>query len=139
MSRIWAALPLLEALDRPQAPAGTCWWRTLLTPNEDGHKMIVHTDTTTARLPARLGCWEWFDGQDAQLILGVDVFDVRYTGDDRREYLDVLAPVIPTRSGRWQNLTEPADARWPDPGGFTIPTYAFTAYPHTVSLRPAGG
>lgn len=138
MSRIWAALPLLEPLDQnaPNIPPNACWWRHPLLKGPDDHELIVRTDTTTPSKPARLGCWEWFDGLETQLILGVDVFRVELHYDVAWIY--VLAVDVPTQSPAWQNVTEPGNWNLPV-NGFTIPTYTFTAYPHTVSLRPAGG
>ncbi|AOT25735.1 hypothetical protein SEA_ZOMBIE_54 [Mycobacterium phage Zombie] len=81
MSRIWGALPLLDPMDpnAPAVPLNACWWRHPLPRNEDGHELIFRTDATSDIHAARLGCWEWFDGLDEQLILGVDVFRVAHS------------------------------------------------------------
>lgn len=136
MSRIWAALPLLGPLDpnAPNIPERACWWRHPLHKNEDGHTLIVRTDSTSDHRDARLGCWEWFDGLDEQLILGVDVFRVNYAYDHGRDYVDVLAPDVPTRSPAWRNLTEPGD--WSCDTGFTIPPSVFATLPYTVAPAP---
>lgn len=113
MSRIWAALPLLDdPLDPngPRIPAPACWWSHPLLKNEDGNHLILRTDTTTDYQAARLGCWEWFDGDQAQLIYGVDVFRVNFCYNGARlPHIDVLALDVPTRSLGWSNLTEPGD------------------------------
>lgn len=136
MSRIWAALPLLDGLDRPTAPAGVCWWRMHLPANGDGHHAIVRNDTLSEKQPARLTCIEWFDELDEQLILGVDVFEVRQTVRHVSWYLDVLSVRPPTQSPRWSNVTEPGDTDWPAPDGFTLPP-VFPSLPYPVAPRPA--
>lgn len=141
MSRIWAALPLLEGLDRPPAPDDVCWWRMHLPANSDGYHAIMRNDSLDRDRPARLTCIEWFDELDEQLILGVDVFEVRQTVRHISWYLDVLSVRTPTRSPRWVNLTEPGDTRWPAPDGFGLPHELFTSLPYPVApvVGAAGG
>ncbi|ANU79762.1 hypothetical protein BI023_gp56 [Mycobacterium phage Sneeze] len=136
MSRIWGALPELDPLDpnAPAIPSAACWWRHPLVKNEDGHELIVRTDSTTDIHAARLGCWEWFDGLDEQLILGVDAFRVEHTFDGARSHIDVLALDVPTRSPAWRNLTEPGE--WSYAGDFVIPSEAFVRLPYAVAPRP---
>ncbi|AYD84018.1 hypothetical protein KDW72_gp55 [Mycobacterium phage Grizzly] len=139
MSRIWAALPLLEDPLDPNAPVippDACWWRHPLARNEDGHELIVRTDSTSDMRAARLGCWEWFDGLDAQLIFGVDVFRVHHTFDGARSHLDVLALDVPTRSLAWRNLTEPGDWHVPRVDEYVIPSDAFVRLPYAVAPHP---
>lgn len=122
MSRIWAALPLPDPLEQWH-PLGVCWWRTSLPRGDDGHQMLIRTDSIHEDQPARLGCWEWFDGLDVQLIHGVDVFAEVFTSVGAGVmYLDVLA--LPEtivefgEKGRWRNLTDPTSpegARYPNP------------------------
>ncbi|GFG65802.1 hypothetical protein MKUB_32920 [Mycobacterium kubicae] len=112
MSRIWAALPELNPLDpdTPNPPAGACWWRHPLIRNAEGNELIIRTDSTSDRQAPRLGCWEFFDGSDEQLIAGVDVFRILVCQNTYgTSHIDVLALDVPTRSPRWLNLTEPGD------------------------------
>lgn len=137
MSRIWAALPELDPLDpnAPIIPPTACWWRHPLRKGPDGHELIVHTDSTTDIRAARLGCWEWFDGLDEQLILGVDVFRVTHAYENGSSYIDVLAVDVPTRSPAWRNLTEPDDWHYVGPD-YKIPASAFTGQPYTIAPPP---
>ncbi|QBP30269.1 hypothetical protein KDW77_gp55 [Mycobacterium phage Pinnie] len=123
MSRIWAALPLPNPLDQWH-PLGVCWWRSPLPRGDDGHQMIVRTDSVHDDQPARLGCWEWFDGLDVQLIHGVDVYGEVFSSVGAGVmYLDVLAlpeaiaGAFGEHATRWHNLTDPTSsdgARYPD-------------------------
>lgn len=123
VSRIWAALPLPDPFGQWH-PLGACWWRTTLPRNEDGHVVMVRTDQIHDDQEPRLGCWEWFDGLDVQLIHGVDVFGEVLSGHGAGVmYLDVLAlPDLISAFGdqakRWRNLTDPLSddgARYPNP------------------------
>ncbi|QBI96743.1 hypothetical protein SEA_DARIONHA_56 [Mycobacterium phage Darionha] len=133
----WGALPLLDPMDpnAPAVPLNACWWRHPLPRNEDGHELIFRTDATSDIHAARLGCWEWFDGLDEQLILGVDVFRVAHSYESGRSYIDVLAVDVPTRSPAWRNLTEPSEWHHVGPD-FTIPSEAFAGRPYTVAPMP---
>lgn len=152
MSRLWAALPFPDPLDegRP-APAGACWWRLLLPRNGDGHHLIIRTDARELHggdgrprptTPPRLGCWEWFDGLDVQLIGGVDVFDVCLEWDRGSQYLDVLAiPIALFTTKGWANLTSPEDQDQRHPSGFGhplhMPAMPFDYSPYVVG-SPSG-
>lgn len=149
MSRIWAALPLPDPLDQWH-PLGACWWRTPLPENEDRHRLIVRTDQIHDDTPARLGCWEWFDGLDVQLIHGVDVFgEVTGGAGGGAMWLDVLAlpEAIAGAFGehwqRWRNLTDPTSpdsARHPgheSAGGYGI-TLPPRPFPYSPRVRDVG-
>lgn len=62
-----------------------------LPANSDGYHAIMRNDSLDRDRPARLTCIEWFDELDEQLILGVDVFEVRQTVRHISWYLDVLS------------------------------------------------
>lgn len=144
MSRIWAPLPQPDPLDQPPAPAGACWWRKLLTVNGDGHHLIVHTFPDRGGDEPRLGCWEWFDGLDVQLVYGHDVIDVRFESRGRNTYLDVLALPAPFfASNHWANLTAPDDEDQRHPGtmglgmsGGALPPLAYPYAPHVQGRVP---
>ncbi|AHJ86605.1 hypothetical protein Jolie2_55 [Mycobacterium phage Jolie2] len=136
MSRIWAPLPQPEPIDRPPIPAGACWWRRLLTANADGHHLIVHTYPDRGGDEPRLGCWEWFDGLDVQLVFGHDVIDVRFEGRGRNVYLDVLALPAPFLRG-WANLTAPDDEDQRHPGwsGLSMSHASLPALPYAYAPK----
>ncbi|AKF14918.1 hypothetical protein AVT46_gp57 [Mycobacterium phage MOOREtheMARYer] len=150
MSRIWAALPLPDPLDQWH-PLGVCWWRRSL-PRDDatGHQMIVRTDSCHDDQAPRMGCWEWFDGLDVQLIHGVDVFGEVFSGVGTGVlYLDVLA--LPETMAeafgedvkRWRNLTDPTSpegARWPghdEPHAYPIKLPP-APFPYAPRVRDVG-
>lgn len=142
MSRIWSALPERDPLDpmAPPIPPAACWWRHPLRAKlDDDHQMIIRTDSTTDYREARLMCFEFWDGLDDQLIVGVDVFRVRYVSDGARSHIDVLALDVPTRSAGWRNITDPCD--WHYPGnhdGVAIPPTVFVGVPFPFALHPSG-
>lgn len=139
MSRIWAALPLIEdPLDDnyPQPPARACWWSHPLNPGPDGERLILRTDQTNDEQAPRIGCWEWFDGCDTQLIYGVDVFRVICGWKNGISQIDVLALDVPTRSPAWQNVTPPGDWVCRHDGTYSIPRDSFVTVPFLSAPAP---
>lgn len=140
-------MPLPDPLDQWH-PLGACWWRRSLPADDNQNRLIVRTDSVHEDQPARLGCWEWFDGQHVQAIFGVDVFGVAITGHGAGAMnLDVLAlPEWITEFGdqarRWRNLTDPTSAdsaRYPEPAdGFAAMWLPARQYPYAPRVRDVG-
>jgi hypothetical protein len=115
MSKIISAYPPPEVDDR-QIPFPACWWRLWLRKNDDGFFMILRTFGAPTTSDPPTSCeWEFFDGYDTVIDLGVggEAKRVAMFAADSRHAIDILSVRQPTLCPGWTSITWPGEHEHP--------------------------